>query len=86
MTYAVTWATAAALELIRLEAADSVPPRVRTAGEWIDYTLRRVPLDLGESREYDERVWYGDVLGVHFSVDTKALTVRVIAVAPSRRH
>lgn len=86
MTYVVTWAVAAATELSRLEAQDPAPPRVRTAGTWIDYMLRRMPLDLGESREYDERVWYGDVLGVHFSVDTKTLTVRVIAIAPARRH
>src|SRR5436305_11065419 len=50
MTYAVTWALAAVQELSRIESASADPAGVRKAGEWVDYTLRRIPLNVGESR------------------------------------
>lgn len=86
MTFAVTWPVSVVQELARLEAADVDPARVRTAAAWVDYALRRVPRDMGESRDGDERVWYGDVLGVHDHVDPDAMKVRVIAVGPARRR
>lgn len=86
MTYKVIWPLAAVQELSRLEAADADPSRVHTAAAWIDYAIRRVPRDMGESRSGDERVWYGDVLGVHYHVDPEAMVVRVIAVGPARRR
>jgi hypothetical protein len=86
MTYTVIWPLAAIQELARLEAADADPDRVRKAGDWIDYTLRRMPGDVGESREGAFRVWYGDVLGVYFHVDQDTQVVRVITPGPARRR
>jgi len=86
MTYRVIWPVAAVQELSRLEAADADPSRIRVAATWIDYALRRLPQDTGESRTGNERVWYGDVLGVHYHVDSDAMVVRVIAVGPARRR
>ena len=86
MTYLVTWSMEAYQQLVRLEAAAEDPARIRKAGEWLDYALRRIPLDLGESRAGTDRVWYGDVLGVWFRVDTDAGTVKVLDVGPSRRR
>lgn len=85
MTYIVTWSTAAFHQLSQLEAAADDKQRIRKAGEWVDYTLRRVPVDMGESRDVGFRVWYGDVLGVYYHVDQDAMKVRVIGVALSRR-
>jgi hypothetical protein len=87
MTYAVTWALAADALLNRLIAAADDPDRIRQAAAWVDYSLRRHPTDLGESRETPgERLWYGDVLGVYYSVDENARTVTVLSVGPARRR
>ncbi len=86
MTFLVTWAVAALAQLAAVAAARGDPRAVDEAARWVDYTLRRVPFDVGESRQSaNVRVWYGDVLGVHYVVDPDTLTVRVMAVAPARR-
>jgi hypothetical protein len=59
---------------------------VDKAAGWIDYTLRRVPNDMGESREAGERVWYSDLLGVYYRVDDAAGTVRIQSVGLARRR
>lgn len=86
MTYIVRWTELAVTELHRLERAAQDVAAFRKASERVDYALRRLPEDLGESRGVDERVWYGDVLGVHYRVDTDAMTVLVMAIAPARRR
>ena len=86
MTYAVVWSMEAIQQLARIEAAAEDPTRIHRAGELVDFALRRVPLDLGESREGTERLWYGDVLGVFFAVDDVARRVRVKSVSESRRR
>lgn len=84
--YAVTWSGTAIQQLARLEGSADDPARIRQATDWVDYTLRRTPTDMGESRASERfRLWYGDVLGVYFHVDRDALTVRVLAVAASKR-
>jgi hypothetical protein len=85
MTYAVIWSMTAVRQLNLLVAAAAVPATVQEAGRWVDYALRRVPNDVGESREPGLRLWYGDVLGVHYHVDDAAMRVTVIAVGPARR-
>ncbi|MBX9583237.1 MAG: hypothetical protein K2X87_23280 [Gemmataceae bacterium] len=85
MIYLVTWAIAALAELAAIAAARADPDAVDKAAQWVDYTLRRIPLDVGESRNPGERLWYGDVLGVYYSVDDRAMTVRIQSVAPARR-
>jgi hypothetical protein len=85
-TYAVVWSLEAIQQLARIEAVADDPARVRHAAERVDFALRRVPLDLGESRGGTERLWYGDVLGVFFAVDEAALRVRVKSVALSHRQ
>lgn len=87
MTYTVTWLPSAVNLLNHLIAAADDPARIRKAAEWVDYSLRRHPLDLGESRNWPgERLWYEDVLGVFFEADRDALTVRVLSIGPARRH
>ena len=87
MTYTVTLLPAAVRRLNQLIAAADDPGRIRKATDWVDYSLRRHPTDLGESRNWPgERLWYEDVLGVYFEVDTDAMTVRIISVGPARRR
>lgn len=86
MTYLVTWTTAALAQLAAIVAALQDARRVDEAVRWADYTLRRLPYDVGESRQsVNVRLWYGDVLGVYYHVNPDALTVRVVSVAPARR-
>lgn len=85
MTYAVVWNMAAIRQLNMVVAAAAVPVLVQEAARAVDYNLRRMPTDLGESREPGVRLWYGDVLGVYFLVDDAALRVTVVAVGPARR-
>jgi hypothetical protein len=86
MTYAVLWSPTSIQQLTRLTAAAADPDSVRQAAGWIDYALRRVPQDLGESRSGAVRVWYGDVLGVLYKVDDAAMKVQVLLVGPARRR
>jgi hypothetical protein len=86
MTYAVIWAMDAIRELTRIEQAAVDPAAVRAAANRIDFALRRVPRDMGESRDGDERLWYEDVLGVWYRVDDVQMRVQVGAVGLSRRH
>jgi hypothetical protein len=84
--FAVTWSGAAVQKLAHLEATSDDPARIRTAAQWVDYTLRRTPTDMGESRQTDRfRLWYSDVLGVYFHVDRDTNHVRVIDVGTARR-
>ncbi len=86
MTYTVTWSFAAYQAIAELTAAAVDPLSVDRAGQFTDYSLRRFPSDLGESRSGRFRLWYGDVLGVLFEVDDVALTVRVVLAGPARRR
>jgi hypothetical protein len=86
MTYSVVWTGAAVQLLAALERDAPDPSAVRKAGDWVDYTLRRIPFNVGESRSGSDRLWYGDVLGVYYRVDDTTLTVRVISVGPARRR
>ena len=85
MTYIVIWTLAAVQHLDALIAGAADPVSVRQAGAWVDYTLRRIPLNVGESRAPGYRLWYSDVLGVYFHVDEDNYRVRVISVGPARR-
>lgn len=86
MIFAVTWHLEAVLLLERLIAEAEDPDRIRKAAEWMDWSLRRHPLDLGESRNHPgERLWYEDVLGLYYEADREAMTVRVISVGLARR-
>ena len=87
MTFSLYWAFDVVLTLQRLEAAADDPARVRDAVNYIDFTLRRTPADMGESRETrHRRLWYSDVLGVLYEVDLVQMRVEVLAVGPAKRH
>jgi mRNA-degrading endonuclease RelE of RelBE toxin-antitoxin system len=86
MTYAVVWMATAVRQLGQIAAAATDPRSVQQAADWVDYTLRRAPSDMGESRGGNERVWYGDVLGVYYEVDDATTTVRILLVGPARRR
>ena len=87
MTFVVTWMLIALDQLAAVATARGDPRAVDDAARWVDYTLRRVPYDVGESRQsMNVRVWYGDVLGVYYYVDPDALTVRIVSAGPARRR
>lgn len=86
MTYIVVWTLTAIQQLDALTAGATDPASVRQAGAWVDYTLRRIPLNVGESRDPGYRAWYSDALGVYYYVDEDSYRVRVISIGPARRH
>ncbi|MCE9562008.1 MAG: hypothetical protein K8U57_08130 [Planctomycetes bacterium] len=86
MTYIVTWSLAATLELARIIGAHADPDAVDREAVWIDSLLRRYPHSMGESRSGSDRLWYADSLGVWYRVDDDAMTVKILTVAPARRH
>jgi hypothetical protein len=86
MTFSLYWAFDVFTALQRLEAAADDPARIREAVNSIDFTLRRTPADMGESREHrDRRVWYSDVLGVLYEIDYARMRVEVLAVGLANR-
>ncbi len=86
MTYAVVWSVFSIQETNRVERSFFDPERVRASIARIDHFLRRIPHNLGESREPGFRLWYEDVLGVFYRVDDAAMTVEVLYAGPSRRR
>ncbi len=72
MTYSVIWSTTAIQRLVQLVAAAENPLAVQRAAEFVDYLLRRMPRDMGESRNRGARVWYEDVLGVYYRLTKNA--------------
>ena len=86
MTFTVVWRLAALQAATRAELAAADPAAVRAAQDRIDYFLRRLAPDLGESRAHGYRLWYSDVLGVFYRIDEDALRVEVLFAGPARRH
>ena len=86
MTYTVTWSIAALTQLARIASTHSDPTAVDREAVWMDSILRRYPFAMGESRSGSFRLWYADILGMWYSVDDDAMTVRIVSVGPARRH
>ena len=86
MTFTVIWKKSAIQQLVLTEANADDPGRIREAAARVDFQLRRMARDLGESRASGYRVWYEDVLGVFYHIDDEAMRVEVLFVGPSRRH
>jgi|GEM_PF-1818104 len=86
MIFTVVWSLRALQEVTRLEQAVDNPAIVRAAQDRIDFLLRRMARDLGESRAEGFRLWYEDVLGVFYHIDEDAMRVEVLFAGPSRRH
>jgi hypothetical protein len=86
MTYTVIWSLTAIQQLAQITANAVDPGSVRLAASWVDYALRRMPRDMGESRSGTLRVWYGDVLGVLYTVDDALMKVQVLLIGPARRR
>jgi hypothetical protein len=86
MSFTVIWRLSAVEQLNAVAAAANDPAVVREAAARIDYLLRRLAPDLGESRARGFRLWYGDVLGVFYRIDEDAMRVEVLFAGPSRRH
>ncbi len=83
--FAVEWHTYAILKLAQIEREAENPESVRAAAAHMDFNLRRMPHDMGESRETPYRVWYADVLGLYYRVDDDANKVIVLNAAKARR-
>jgi hypothetical protein len=86
MTFAVIWKLSALLELNRIERAADDPAAVRSTATRMEFALRRMGRDLGESREPGFRIWYEDLLGVYYQLDEAAMRVEILYVGPTRRH
>jgi hypothetical protein len=86
MTYSVIWRLTTIQQLGQIAAAADDPAAVQRAAAYMDYLLRRMPRDLGESRSRGFRLWYDDVLGLFYHIDEDAMQVEVILVGPARRH
>ena len=86
MTFAVIWKLDAIHQLAQTAANSADPDAVRAAASLIDRLLRRMPRDLGESRDPGHRLWYEDVLGVYYRIDEVEMKVEVIYAGPSRRR
>ena len=86
MTYLVTWAFTASLELGRIAATLSNPADADREAVWMDSILRRYPFAMGESRFGADRLWYGDVIGIWYRIDEIAMTVTILSVGRARRH
>lgn len=86
MMYSVIWRMTAIRLLSEVTARAAEPSVIDQAASHIDQMLRRMPRDMGESRDIGYRVWYADVLGVYYHVDEATLTVEVLLVGPARRR
>lgn len=86
MTFSVVWSLPALQAAARVEQAADDPTAVRAAQDRMDFMLRRMARDLGESRDPGFRVWYEDVIGVFYRIDEDAMRVEVLFAGPSRRH
>ena len=51
----------------------------------MDFNLRRMPHDMGESRDVHYRLWYADVLGLYYRVNDESNKVIVLDVAKAKR-
>jgi hypothetical protein len=86
MTFTVTWTITAIQQLGQIIGSAADPISIQRAAEFIDYVLRRVPRDMGESRARNARLWYEDNLGVYYTIDEESMIVNVLYVAPTRRR
>lgn len=86
MTFSVVWSLPALQAAAQVEREADDPAAVHAAQDRVDYMLRRMPRDLGESREPGFRLWYEDVLGVFYRIDEDAQRVEVLFAGPSRRN
>jgi hypothetical protein len=86
MTFAVIWSAVAVRDFNAILANADDPADVQVAAARVDYSLRRMARDLGESRSPGFRLWYEDVLGVFYRIDDAAMRVEVLFAGPSRRH
>ena len=86
MSYSVVWRPPAFLELERMAMGMANAQPLRDAASHVDFTLRRTPHDMGESRAGTERIWYWDILCVFYDIDERAKRVSVLFVGPARRR
>jgi hypothetical protein len=86
MTFTVIWRLSAMAELAAVTSSADDPAVVRQAAARVDFLLRRMARDLGESRAPGFRLWYEDVLGVFYHIDEDNLKVEVLFAGPARRH
>ncbi len=86
MRFTVIWRLSAITQLNAIFANADDPAVVREAAARVDYSLRRMARDLGESRAPGFRVWFEDVLGVFYRIDEDAMRVEVLFAGPSRRR
>lgn len=86
MTFSVIWSANASSDFAAVLAHADDPAAVREAAARVDFLLRRMARDLGESRAPGFRVWYEDTIGVFYRIDEDAMRVEVLFAGLSRRH
>lgn len=85
MIFSVVWSAGAERDFAAVLSIADDPAVVREAAARVDFLLRRMARDLGESRAPGFRVWYEDVLGVFYHIDEDAMRVEVLFAGPARR-
>jgi hypothetical protein len=86
--FTVRWKRSALDELAALwSSADSVMRQaITTATNQIDLGLQHDPIEKGESRGSEQRIWFMFPLGIRFEVDRQQSSVRVLHVWSYRRR
>lgn len=80
MKYTVVWEPSAEQDLATIWMRARDKQAVRAAADQIDTELERDPLQAGESREGNNRIFFFPPLAVSFDVDTARRRVLVLAV------
>lgn len=86
MTYSVIWKLTAIQQLGQIKASATDPLAIDRAASFMEYLLRRVPRDMGESRSAGFRLWYDDLLALFYHVDEVNMRVDILFVGLSRRR
>ena len=85
MTYTVGWRKKALDKLAAIWNGASDRQQIADAADEIDDLLRRIPLDVGESREEGVRILTAPPLSIYYSVSASIRHVVVLSVWVSSR-
>jgi hypothetical protein len=82
MNYSVRWMPAAVsmLSQIWIDADSESRREITESVDEIESSLRRTPLEVGESREGDRRIAFRDSLGLEFRVSEDDRLVHIVEV------
>ncbi len=80
MKYSVVWAGTAERDLTEIWLSSTDRQKVTAAARLIDVMLELVPEDVGESRDFNQRLVFASPLAALYIVDQDDISVRVLRV------